>query len=230
MRRKTYIGLLLIAVIASTSCNPPSYIPTMVNTPMFNNKGEFQATVAAGSTNFDAQLGYAITKNIGIIVNGSYADQKNDSTDEFHKHTIYEAGLGYYTPIYKRLMFEAFVGYGKADLETMEDDGIADANYDLIFLQPAIGITNDFITASFAPRINIVDIDYLLNDKMYNKSTYFITPTFTVKGGYKYVKMVVQFGFNFSVDEYIDFEYEKKFFNFGLTFTLGRKYDEIKQK
>lgn len=226
MRKGLFFGLLFSFVIAITSCSPPSYIPTMVNSPMFKNKGEFQASIATGTTNLDAQLGYAITNNIAIIANGSYADQKNDSTGDYHKHKIYEAGIGYYTPLYKQLMFEAYVGYGKADLQTLETGDMADASYNQIFLQPAIGITNDFVTASFSPRINIVDINYLLNDNWYNKSTYFITPTFTGKFGYRYVKMLIQFGFNINVDEYIDFEFEKRFFNFGLTFTLGRKYDK----
>ncbi|OFX88252.1 MAG: hypothetical protein A2W99_10030 [Bacteroidetes bacterium GWF2_33_16] len=229
--KKLNIGLLILGLITVfSSCNPPSYIPTMVNAPMFKNGGEFQASVATGTSNFDAQLGLAITDHIAIIANGSFADQKNDSTGDFHKHTVFEGGIGYYQPISKKFMMEVFLGYGNGNIQTVEDSYSADANYYQIFLQPSFGITNDFFTGSFTPRFNIVQIDYLYDEARYDKLTTFFQPTFTAKFGYRYVKALVQFGFNVSFDETIIFEYDKKFFNLGLTFTLGRKYDQVKQK
>ena len=105
-----YIIMLFSLIGILSSCSP-EYIPNMVNTPVFSNKGEFQATVATGTSNFDAQLGYAITDNIAVIANGSYADQTNDTTDEFHKHLIIEGGLGYYRQISSSARIEVFGGY-----------------------------------------------------------------------------------------------------------------------
>src|SRR3989339_701931 len=88
--KRLFIAISVISFIGLFSSCSPEYIPNMVNTPLFSNQGEFQATVATGTSNFDAQLGYAITDNIAIIANGSYADETNDTTDEFHKHLIIE--------------------------------------------------------------------------------------------------------------------------------------------
>ena len=73
--KKSKMNVLYIVIIYSalgvlSSCSP-AYIPNMVNTPLFSNQGEFEATVATGTSNFDAQLGYAITDHIAVIVNGS---------------------------------------------------------------------------------------------------------------------------------------------------------------
>lgn len=125
------VGLVLLMVLFA-SCSP-EYIPNMVNSPMFSNAGEFQATVATGTSNFDAQAGYAITDHIAVIANGSYADQTNDTTDEFHKHLIVEGGLGYYQKINSAARIEVFGGYGVGKIETLEDYGMGLDQVDVQF-------------------------------------------------------------------------------------------------
>src|SRR6056297_213766 len=93
------------------SCSP-EYIPNMANSPMFSNKGEFQANIATGTSNFDAQAAYAITDHIGIMVNGSYGNETNDTTDDYHKHSFIEGGLGYFENLGESLRYEIYGGYG----------------------------------------------------------------------------------------------------------------------
>jgi hypothetical protein len=67
------IALLLYAgaVVYLTSC-APAYVPNALNTPLFNNKGEIHIAANTGISGFDPQLAYAVTDNIGVMVNGSF--------------------------------------------------------------------------------------------------------------------------------------------------------------
>jgi len=228
-KEQRFLYLVFILVLFS-SCSP-EYIPNMVNSPMFSNAGEFQAIVATGTSNFDMQLGYAITDNIAVIANGSYADQTNDTTDEFHKHLILEGGVGYYRKISSAARIEVFGGYGLGKIQTLEDYGIGgldqvDVQFNRFFLQPAIGTATDFFDGSFATRLAMVQM-VPDNSQTISKSwNTFIEPVITTKMGYKYVKVVIQFGYSFPINkEQIDYNHQNLILNFGLKFNIGRKYD-----
>ena len=231
-KRINYFLYLVLIFAVLSSCSP-EYIPNMVNSPMFSNGGEFQATIATGTSNFDAQLGYAITDNIAVIANGSYADQTNDTTDEFHKHLILEGGVGYYRKINPAARVEIFGGYGLGKIQTLEDYGIGgldqvDVQFNRIFLQPAIGATTDFFDGSFATRLAMVQ---MVPDKAgtISKSwNTFIEPVITTKMGYKYVKAVVQFGYSFPInEEQIDYNHQGLILNFGLIINIGKDYSNL---
>lgn len=221
-----FLSISLICILSSCS---PEYIPNMVNTPVFSNKGEFQATVATGTSNFDAQLGYAITDNIAVIANGSYADQTNDTTDEFHKHLIVEGGLGYYRKITTAARIEAFGGYGFGKIQTLEDLGslgmdAVDINFNRIFIQPGIGAATDFFDGSFAVRLAGVQMKPGKTSTIPESWNMFIEPVITTKFGYKWVKAVVQFGYSFPTNDNLGYDHQRLILNFGLHFNIGRDY------
>jgi hypothetical protein len=222
--------LLLFSLIGTFASCSPEYIPNMVNTPVFSNKGEFQATVATGTSNFDAHLGYAITDNIAVIASGSYADQTNDTTDEFHKHLILEGGLGYYKNLSSNGRVEVFGGYGIGQIQTLEDFGSlgfesVDVNYNKIFLQPGIGAATDFFDGSFATRLSIIQMLPSEQSDITESWHAFIEPVVTAKIGYRYVKAVIQIGYSFPINaETIDYEHQNLILNFGLNFNIGRDY------
>ncbi|MEA2105370.1 MAG: hypothetical protein U9P82_01395 [Bacteroidota bacterium] len=124
--------LLLVLPLGFLFSCSPEYIPNMANSPMFSNQGELQATVATGTSNFDAQTAYAITDHIGIMVNGSYGNETNDTTDDFHKHAFIEAGLGYYEKIGENVRYEIYGGYGfgktEGEFDYEFDSRITDAD------------------------------------------------------------------------------------------------------
>lgn len=235
--KKSDLKILYIVLIFSllgifTSCSP-EYIPNMVNTPLFSNQGEFEATVATGTSNFDAQLGYAITDHIAVIANGSYANQTNDTTDEYHKHLMLEGGVGYYHAISSSARFEIFGGYGIGEIQTLEEifdtDDIVDVKYNRIFVQPAIGAVTDFFDGSFSPRVSFVQMNPG-NDKSTISESWnvFIEPVITTKFGYKYVKAVIQFGYSFPINEdQLGYNTQRLILNIGLTFNIGRKPLEL---
>lgn len=222
--------IILLSLVGTLSSCSPEYIPNMVNTPVFSNKGEFQATVATGTSNFDAQLGYAITDNIAVIANGSYADQTDDTTDDFHKHLILEGGLGYYRKISSAARIEAFGGYGIGQIETFEENNLIDpytnVNFNRIFIQPGIGAATDFFDGSFAARLAIVQMKPGKNSTIPESWNVFIEPVITAKFGYKWVKAVIQFGYSFPTNDNLGYDHQRLILNFGLNFNIGRDFLE----
>lgn len=215
-----------------TSCSP-EYVPNMVNSPMFSNAGEFQATIATGNSNFDAHTAVAITDHIGIMVNGSYGNETNDSTKDFHKHSFIEAGIGYYEKIGDKGRYEVFGGYGFGKVDgyfenALFDEVITDARYNRFFIQPGIGISTGIFDGSFSPRFVLVQMDPKGANFPSTQYDTFFEPVITSKIGYKYVKFIVQFGVSVPIgDQAPTYDHERFIFNFGLNINLGRKYLDL---
>jgi len=220
----TGIPVALIWLVAG-SC-APAYVPNVVNSPMFSNKGEFQASGHGGIAGFDPQLSYAITDHLGVMLNGSFANRTSDSTDNFHKHRFFEAGAGYYQNIGTIGRFEAYGGGGFGKLNTYKDAGfwLANAQVDVMrfFVQPAIGMSTDVFDGSFATRLVALNMK---QDSQSNTGV-LIEPVITAKVGYRFVKAVFQFGISLPLnDEQIDFTYQPFIFSIGLQATFGEKYE-----
>jgi len=217
--------LLIGSIIILINACAPAYVPNTVNTPMLSNKGELQASLNSGISGFDPQLSYAITDHIGVMLNGSFANETSDSSDDYHKHQFVEAGGGYYTKIGKIGRFESYGGFGlgntQGEYESTLWSSYANAQYFRIFVQPSIGMATSYFDGSFATRFVIVSMT-----QNPNKSTgYFLEPVLTFKLGYKYVKLVSQFGLSFPATEDIAFNYQPFMFSVGLHAYLWRKFD-----
>ncbi|NJO89694.1 MAG: hypothetical protein HC831_12665 [Chloroflexia bacterium] len=225
------IAALFIFLVTFLSC-APEYIPNMVNSPMFSNKGEFQANASTGTSSLDVQAAYAITDHIGMMVNGSFADRTKDSLDNFHKHTILEGGIGYYDKFGDIGRYEIFGGYGTGRIEgrytnIFSSHEIADARYNRFFLQPGIGIATGIYDGSFSSRLALVQMNP--DGIGFETGNYhgFLEPVFTSKIGYRYLKFTFQIGFSIPIgkDE-LKFDYQPFIFNVGANLNLGRLYDD----
>lgn len=213
-----YLTLLIV------SC-APAYVPSVVNAPMFNNRNEFHASLHAGSSGFDSQLAYAITDNIGIMANGSFADHTSDSTRKFHKHSYMEAGVGYYKKFLKTGRYEVFGGYGLGRVRYFETElfyPYTSAKYRSFFIQPAIGGVSDILDYSIATRLIVVDM-YQGTAK---SSGVFFEPAVTAKVGYKYVRMVFQWGCSLPLNEKFDFTHQMLFYSIGIQANIGRIFEQ----
>lgn len=201
MKKKSFKKILKYYILMSisvlgifTSCSP-EYIPNMVNSPLFSNANEFQATISTGTSIFDAQVAYAVTDNIGIMVNGTYGDETSDSTDDFHKHAFIEGGLGYYNKIGAKGRYEIYGGYGIGTVEglfenNLFDNDLTDARYNRFFIQPGIGISTGIFDGGFSPRFVMVQMNP--HGMNFENGSYkmFFEPVITSKIGFKYVKFV----------------------------------------
>jgi hypothetical protein len=216
-------GILITLIVCSCA---PAYVPNVINTPLFSNKGEFQASVNPGLAGFDPQLSYAVTDHIGVMLNGSFANRTSDSTGDFHKHQFIEIGSGYYQKIGMSGRFEAFggAGFGKLQAEYENELWISRSNVNSIrfFVQPVIGATTDIFDGSLAARFVVLN----LHQDSVGSTGLFLEPVLTAKVGYKYVKAVFQVGLSLPLNSNnIHFNYQPVLFSVGLQATLGKKYE-----
>lgn len=211
-----FVFLTAIILLGFYGC-APVYIPNVVNTPMLSNKGELQAAVYTGISGFDPQFAYAITDNLGVMLNASFSSKTNDTLNNFHKHQFVETGVGYFTKIGVSGRFETFGGIGYARLKSDYSNNLwisfSDLNSLRLFIQPSIGAATDFFDGSFSTRF--VYLSLFQNNLNYN--AFFIEPVITAKVGYKYVKAVFQLGFSFPVNSNeLIFSYQPFLFSIGI--------------
>ncbi len=223
MKTKRIIKIIIVTIILS-SC-APMYIPNKVNAPLLSNKKELQASVNAGICGFDPQFAYALTDKVGLMLNGSFNNTKDDC------HKFVELGAGYYKSLDKTTRFEVFTGFGYGKYESNSDFIIlgSDVNYSSkvdayrFFIQPDIGITNKIIDASFTPRFVIFSATN--KDISYNRT--FLEPTLTFSAGYQYVKFIMQIGASFPLSSSA-IDYEPLILSVGIHARLFRNYDNSK--
>ena len=227
-KRLLFLILVITAGILANSCSP-EYIPNMINSPMLSNQGEIQATIAAGTSNLDLQTAYAITDNIAVMVNGSYADRTSDSTENFHKHLMIEGGIGYYRQISEVGRIEVFGGYGGGAVNGYYENDLVSANSDAtfqrFFLQPGIGMSSGIFDGSFATRLSLVSMNPDLENFVPGLDP-FLEPVVTAKLGWRYAKFVLQGGLSIPLaEENLTYDYQPFIINFGLNINIGRIYD-----
>ncbi|MFW6371230.1 MAG: hypothetical protein ACOC10_08515, partial [Bacteroidota bacterium] len=188
-------GCLFWFILGMCSC-APSYVPNVINTPMFKQAGELQGAAHTGISGFDPQVSYAITENIGLMVNGSFANQTSDTTDNYHKHSFIEAGVGFYKNYRSIGVFEVYGGYGMGTLNAFYENDLwsdqENVKTNRLFLQPAVGINTGYFIGSLSPRLVYVN----LLQEPESLDGIFIEPVLTGKLGLPYVKMTLQVGFS----------------------------------
>jgi hypothetical protein len=223
---KFRVASFYVLIICLNSC-APAYVPNMVNQPLLHKEGDLKVSVSSGSSGFDPQIAYAVTNQIGIMANGSFAhyeenNQDNTSTNN-HKHQFFEFGSGYYEMLNPITCFEVYGGYGLGSVNGNYSDlweSHSDSRINRLFIQPGVGITNDFIDASFSPRIVWVDI-IQSGDHV---SQLLFEPALTAKFGYKHVKGIFQIGFSGPIgQDHYRFLYQPFMLSVGIQGSFGKK-------
>lgn len=229
------IYLISFAFIALQSCTP-AYIPNTLNTPLFENKNEFKATINGGINGSDVHLAYTPINHLGIMLNGSFMN-KTDSSN-YNRHAFGELGFGYYTAL-GLARFEVYGGYGIGGVDSYFKSNLftknAQAIYHRIFIQPSIGIGSDFADLAFTTRFVFVNMH--LNSttlETYNtgKLDTFFEPAITARFGYKYIKFFMQFGLSIPLIDMNEniYEYEPFIIALGIHLTITDKYFNKKKE
>jgi hypothetical protein len=223
--RSYSIGVFITLLLGSCA---PAYIPNVVNAPLLSNQGEVQAAVYSGVSGFDPQFAVAATDHLGFMVNGSFANRTSDTLSaNYHRHEFIEFAAGYYTKMRTRGRFEVFsgMGYGKVKSEW---DGSFWQSYATVksmrvFVQPSIGTSNNVFDGSFSTRFVYLD---LYQGKTRNAGI-FIEPVVTAKVGFKYFKVVTQFGFSAPLGfRNQNFEYQPFIISMGLHTCIGKIFEK----
>ena len=212
---------ILFFTILIFNCCSPSYVPNVINTPLLSNQGEFQMGIHTGLSGTDPQFAYAVTDHVGLMLNGSFANRKSDSSDSYHKHNFGELGAGYFTKFLDNGRLEVFTGMGFGNLRAKFDSEIFNSSSDVhtkrIFIQPAIGAKTNIFDGSFATRFVFLNI-YQGNK---NINAVLFEPAITAKVGYKYAKAVFQFGFSLPLSATDNYYYQPFLFSIGLQGFIG---------
>ncbi|MDA9555133.1 hypothetical protein N9R54_02745 [Pelobium sp.] len=123
--QKILFALILISVLSSCSS---VYMPNVPNSPMLSAKGEVHASGHISLRgNINLNTAFAVSDHVGVLLNGSFINQKKDKKD--FRQDLAEIGAGYFTTFgaEKNRILEIYAGLGKGNTDrifrTFEDNG-----------------------------------------------------------------------------------------------------------
>lgn len=233
---KTHLLQITIVVgltLGVLSC-APVYVSNQLNTPLFSKAGEISSTTQWATSGLDQQLAYSVTDHLGVMLNGNFRNTLIDPesfSESFYKHNFAEAGAGYYTGIGTSIfIFEVYGGFGIGNFYVKEyplaifSEGsgiprISNVDLNRFFVQPGIGLKNEFVELSFAMRLSNVNFTHsYTNDFEIDTNTpyFFAEPALTVKFGSRNIKGVGQFGGSLLLNNNQLLEYMPLIFSLGI--------------
>lgn len=246
--RRTW-GLMVFSLVFG-SCGPVLYSNVGQNVPMFLEKGEF-----SGSINYASSYGQDVTDADGLGLQAAYAfsdkwagilsyySMKNASVTEDEdwqaKGSYFEIGGGRYGSFgSKYFAYEVLGGIGFGGIKNNSNLNNIDANIFKPFLQPSFGVISkyaDFIITSRFGYVSYTSNSYRLEDdnmrmqadKFFEeqKSSFVFEPGFTIRGGYKNIKIQIQYNFSSFKNEYDGFyPVNDNYGGIGLYFLISNRY------
>lgn len=190
---------VLACVLVLQACKI-AYVPNTFNSPLLRNRGDAQFNVWSGTSGLEAQAAVAVTDNLGLMVNGQLLRSKSTENDVevIKKWTLVEGAVGYTERFSDMGIFEIYAGGGvgkvPAHFRDISWDGPPEITFNRFFIQPALGLVNNFIDFSVVNRISLVDIGPQKN--------WFFEPGVVAKIGYKRLRLVGSFGFSYPLRDY----------------------------
>jgi len=241
--RKPHILILLIAFTLS-GCSHYYYVPNVQNVPLLKEKEEFHLSASLGggeeSVSTEIQAALALTDNIGIMANFMSVKGGNHSENDWGKGLYFEGALGYYKPFEQYGVFEVYGGVGGGsqhhEYYFASNSGNADLSILKFFVQPALGFTHNVFEIAFSTRLCYLSFYGIRNnisgsqaeyDKVSsfaNKNYLFLEPAFTVRAGWKNLKLqgqIIIASYKLKKDFY---DFEGFHMSFGLNYTFAKRY------
>lgn len=228
---KKYFIYFVSILIAISSCKT-AYVPNTVNVPLFEDSGQVRVSGdLAGNIQFAASLG----RNFGVMANGMWKKEGEETDALYGKGHLYEAGIGGFSRTQSNIKYEAYVGGGVGTAFTKENTKTFEVNGARFFFQPSVGYHHSIFEIAFTPRFvagkyqkptttyttaeliasNLADV---------NKPTWmFIEPALTFRVGYQWLKLQLQLGKSIKLTDQA-LAYKKEFNSLGVIFDLGRRY------
>lgn len=230
---RTIIAVLFLGIGWCSSCRTV-YTPNTVHNPLLQEKGEFKGLIAPNNL----QAAYAITDNIGVMANGYYNSFTSDDKDFHNKGKALELGVGYFNKSPNNIVYELYAGAGRFNVAMDEASGTKNFKADAtkLFIQPGIGWVNPYVEVGLAPRFSMISYDspeisgYTAQEQdsyyfgtLATKSHLFLEPAITVRGGYKWIKLQLQYGRAFKLSKN-QLNYDDDIGSVGLVFNVGEWY------
>lgn len=235
-------GLLLLGGAGGMGCKTV-YVPTAVNAPLLTQKGQVRASLS----DHNAQVAYAVSDSIGVLANGfwqsSTSDQKDGAGEEGRGYQL-ELGAGHFRSIGDLLLLEAYggLGYGAVEHDNWETVNGTRNHYQFsasalkAFAQPSLGVTGDYFDAAISTRVVVlkpIEIyaenypeERLRQDQLFGLDQHtwgFVEPAVTLRGGYKWIKLFVQYGYSLKLNQ-APLKRDVTFLNVGLHMDLAPRF------
>ena len=234
MKKVNFIIIISFQLLL-ISC-APLYVPNKVNTPLLSQKNEASVDFSYGESGVNLQSAYAVTENIGVMLNGSYLSQENnyDANNDrsyLRKSKFAETAIGYFNGITNTSVAEIYFGGGIGKASSIdnfmligEEKIYSEGNYYKLFLQTNIGIKGKFVEGGVALRtsyINFTNFHYEnVNVEMYPES-YFFEPAVFVRFGGPIFKFQSQLGFASKLSEKEFVTYNPLILSVGILFRIN---------
>jgi len=247
---RIYIYALLLAALCMSSCSRYYYKPNAVNAPLLHRSQDLHVTVAGGDGGFNGMAAYSPVSHLGIIGGFSTWRYKADSVnftagDVDASATLAELGAGYYNATGGKVAFIYDV-YGGIGIGGLRSD--VDLNALRIFVQPGVGLRTPWFDCAVSVRmcdLKYTNLDangrgdaYLRDHKLIDvnggridgKHYIFAEPAITLRGGYKFIKLQMQYVFSSAVSN-VPWQYTDNTLTLGLNFQLEDLLNmEVKSK
>lgn len=220
-------------IIIFSGCTP-IYVPNTVNVPTYEHAGEISAAGYVGSNGFDLQAGVAVTDNIAVTADGSFANRSNsDNKNSEHKHSFGELGINGFTLIGENGQGSLSMGIGtgkvsSSDTEFLGSDIItAEGEYTRAYWQASLGFRSRIFKGGFACRLSYVQfnsMDYNHSNATGNdwrKWEYFVEPALYMELGGRNLKFLLQGGFSEPIHKEKLFDYEPVWIAAGLKININ---------
>nr|WP_294905500.1 hypothetical protein [uncultured Lacibacter sp.] len=246
------LSAIIICSCLLISCTHYYYVPPTQNIPLFKEKNEIRVNANISNdigTGTDIQVAYAFSKQFAVMAN--YSTVKDEVDDANGKGNYFDMAIGYYKPIQKHFVFEVYGGIGKSNQSHQYADetyqyyegskgGTSELSFIKAFIQPSFGITTNGFDAAVALPLSNVSFGKIKNnttagstdDQMLkaistNKNAVFFEPSFTIRGGWKYLKIQLQVLASKKLNDP-----ELSFFDYrssvGLSFAFAERFKQKK--
>jgi hypothetical protein len=246
MRTSFLLPFLLILLLSG--CNRYYYAPNKANIPSLREKNDMRVEGGFGNgvmmEGADLQASYAVSKNIGIMVNGA-VNQNQSGTGNFSetdrtRSVFYEAGVGYFKEFDENpnWLFEIYGGMGRGAYY-VENASIRlpQINHHRFFAQPSITYSHPTKNIEFGVASRVAVLHYLnapfafttsdtfeqqLNELGKNPNKFLWEPSFRFSAGFNVVKFYVSYTPSLSPSRYFEFR-DIMNLNLGIRLTFNTR-------
>ncbi len=212
---KSTAASLILSVLLS-GCTHYYYVANVQNVPLFKEKNEYRLAAFMGGGDetscAELQAACSVTDHLGIMANYMRVTGGNFPEGNNAKGNYIEAALGYYKPMLNNSsVFEVYGGIGGGNQHHQYLESYMGQNYGTselssmrLFIQPSFGISYNIFDVAFSTRISRLTFtsvhnytlfdsdDYIVLNTLSKKDHFFLEPAFTVRGGWKNIKVQFQ--------------------------------------
>jgi len=213
---RAFARLLLASLLGLGACSPKYYAPNTHNVPLLTRARDFHATGAVGDSRFELQGAYAITSDLGVLLNAANYDKPNDEDGDGGSGGLLELGFGYSRPLDEHFQLGVYGLVGGGNVENHFPSTVAsnpgttgeiEAKLARFGVQPVIGFRSRYVEAAASLRVvglRYSDIEGSLifggEDQVQTLTGQaehtLLEPALTVRGGFETVKLQIQLGWS----------------------------------